>query len=119
MPQYLLSVHTSADESPRDMTEDQVREGFARVAALEDEMRSSGTLLASGRLDDASAAAVVRVSNGKTLTTDGPFVESKEVLGGFYVIEAASREAALAWGAKTSAAIGMPIEVRAFFGFVM
>ena len=117
MAQYLLSVHTPVDEPQLPMSDEEMREGFGRIGALEDEMRSAGALLSSGRLEAPSAAAVVRVSDGKTLTTDGPFVESKEILGGFYIIEAPTRDAALAWGAKTAAAIEMPIEVRAFRGF--
>lgn len=117
MAQYLLSVHTPADEPQRPMSDEEMREGFGRIGALEDEMRSAGALLSSGRLEAPSAAAVVRVSDGKTLTTDGPFAESKEILGGFYIIEAPTRDAALEWGAKTAAAIEMPIEVRAFRGF--
>ena len=49
------------------------------------------------------------------MATDGPFSESKEVIGGFYIIEAASQDDALAWASKTSAAIGEPIELRAFW----
>jgi hypothetical protein len=80
-------------------------------------MHSAGALLASGRLEEASAAAVVNATNGKPMTTDGPFLEAKEALGGFYIIEAVDRDAALAWAQKTSASIGMPIEVRGFYGF--
>jgi hypothetical protein len=117
MAQYLLSVHTSAEESPRAMSEEEMREGFARINALEEEMRSKGALLYSGRLEQASSAAVVRPAGAKTITTDGPFIDSKEIIGGFYIIEAPSRDAALEWAAKTAAAIDQPIEVRGFFGF--
>jgi hypothetical protein len=117
MTQYLLSVHMPTDVSPRTMTEEEERAGYSRVAALENEMHSAGALLASGRLEEASAAAVVNAPNGKPMTTDGPFLEAKEALGGFYIIEATDRDAALAWAEKTSAAIGMPIEVRGVYGF--
>lgn len=79
-------------------------------------MRSAGALLVSGRLAEADASAVVDASSGKVVTTDGPFIESKEVLGGFYIIDAPDRGAALAWAEKTSASIGMPIEIRPFHG---
>jgi hypothetical protein len=59
-------------------------------------------------------ATVVRISEGEVLTTDGPFAESKEHLGGFYIIEADDLDAALAWAAKTAAAVRKPIEVRPF-----
>jgi hypothetical protein len=58
---------------------------------------------------------VPRANNGKVMTSDGLFIESKEVLGGFYIVEAPSDEQAREWAARTSAAIGMPIEVRPFF----
>jgi hypothetical protein len=115
MTRYLLSVHTRADDRPANMTEDETRQGYARIGALETEMQAAGALVFSGRLDAPGAAKVVRVTNGSALTTDGPFIESKEAIGGFYIIEAADDDAALAWGTKTAAAIGMPIEVRPFF----
>lgn len=115
MPQYLLSVHTVEDEVRPAMTEDQMRQGFKVIADLEAEMASSNALVFSGRLTEASMARVVRAEHGSVLATDGPFVESKESIGGFYIIEADDLDAATDWAAKTSAAIGMPIEVRPFF----
>jgi hypothetical protein len=58
---------------------------------------------------------VVRTSGGKVITTDGPYVEAKEVLGGFYIIEAPTLDEALAWASKTSELVSMPIEVRPFW----
>jgi hypothetical protein len=55
------------------------------------------------------------MSSGEVLTTDGPFVESKEHLGGFYIVDAEDLDAALAWASKTTAIIGAPIEVRPFW----
>lgn len=115
MKRYLLSVHTPADAAPSAMTDAEMREGFARISALEDEMKSAGVLLFSGRLDEPAHATVVRATNGSTVTTDGPFVEAKEAIGGFYIIEDTDDQAALEWASKTSACIGMPIEVRPFF----
>jgi hypothetical protein len=57
------------------------------------------------------------MADGEVLTTDGPFVESKEHLGGFYVIEAEDLDAALVWASRVTDAIGVPIEVRPFAGF--
>jgi hypothetical protein len=115
MTRYLLSVHTGADTRPEEMTGDEVQQGYARVAELEQEMESSGALLFSGRLEAPSAAKVVRASGRRIRMTDGPFLESKEAIGGFYIIEAADDEVALDWASKTSAAISMPIEVRPFW----
>jgi hypothetical protein len=80
-------------------------------------MKSAGAWLFSGRLHEPDTATVVRMSGGEVLTTDGPFVESKEHLGGFYIIEADDLDAALAWASKVTAAVGRPIEVRSFAGF--
>lgn len=115
MTKYFLSVHVGANDRPREMSEEDARRGYERVAALEAEMRRVDALVMSARLEGADSAAVVRASNGDVLTTDGPFLEAKEAIGGFYVVEAPSREAALEWAAKTSAAIDMPIEVRPFW----
>lgn len=115
MARYLLSVHVGADDRPQQMSEEDVRRGYERVADLEAEMRAVNALVMSARLEGADSAAVVRATNGEVLTTDGPFLEAKEAIGGFYIVEAPTREAALEWAAKTSAAIDMPIEVRALW----
>ena len=87
---------------------------YARIGAVEDELKAAGAPVFSGRLEDPAQASVVRATKGTTLTTDGPFIEAKEAIGGFYIIRAPSRDAAREWASKTSAAIGMPIEVRPF-----
>jgi hypothetical protein len=115
MTRYLLSVHTSADQLEGSMSDEEMRAGFERIGTLESQMKSKHVLVYSGRLEGPSAAAVVQVSAGKAVITDGPFVESKEVLGGFYIIEAESRADALEWAEKTTAAVGAPIEVRPFW----
>lgn len=115
MIRYLLSVHTPTDDRPATMSEEEMREGYARIGALESELQAADALVFSGRLDAPAAAKVVRVRDGAALTTDGPFLEAKEAIGGFYIIEAADEDAALEWATRTSAAIGMPIEVRPFF----
>jgi hypothetical protein len=114
MAQYLLSVHPVDDEGREAMTEAQMQESWQRISRLEDEMKSTGTFLFSGRLHEPHTATVVRMEDGKLVTTDGPFVESKEHLGGFYIIEAADLDAALNWGSKVTACINAPIEVRPF-----
>ena len=116
MTHYLLSVHTGAGQPEQAMTDDDMRQYGERITELEDEMRAAGALVFSGRLDNPATAAVVRAKNGKVSTTDGPFLESKEAIGGFYIIEAPTHDAALEWGSKTSAVVGMPIEVRPFQG---
>jgi len=77
-------------------------------------MKSAGAWVFGGALHEPDAATVVRVSDGELLTADGPFAESKEHLGGFYIIEADDLDAALVWASKTAAAVSKPIEVRPF-----
>jgi hypothetical protein len=115
MTQYLLSAH-SVDGEPREpMTDEQMQQVMAGVRALEEELKSAGAWLFGGRLHEPGTATVVRMSDGEMLTTDGPFAESREHLGGFYIIEAADLDAALAWASKVSGVVKAPIEVRPFW----
>jgi hypothetical protein len=112
MAQYLLSVHTGPDTSGNEMTPARI----ADMQAMEQEMKETGAWLFSGRLTGPDVATVVRAAaDGETLTTDGPFIESKEHLGGFYIVEADDLDGALRWAGRTSAIIGQPIEVRPFW----
>ena len=118
MNRFMLSAHSSSERGCSD-TEQQMdpaamQEMMARVWKLEAEMKASGALVLSGRLHDAADATVVRAYNGAVETLDGPFAETKEQLGGFYILDAEDREAALAWASKVSECVGIPIEVRAF-----
>jgi hypothetical protein len=97
------------------MTDEQMRQGSARIGALEAEMKAAGALVFSGRLTEPGKARVVRMARDRVVTTDGPYLETKEVLGGFYIIEADDLDTALTWASKTTAAVGMPIEVRPFW----
>jgi hypothetical protein len=114
MTQYLLSMHSVEGEAREPMTEEDMRQFMERVGVLEEEMKSAGAWVFGGALHEPDTATVVRVSGGELLTTDGPFAESKEHLGGFYIIEAADIDAALAWASKVTAAVSHPIEVRPF-----
>jgi hypothetical protein len=87
MTQYLLSAHSVEGEVRDPMTVEQMQQSYQQVSSLEAEMKSAGAWVFAARLHDPATATVVRVSNGKVLTTDGPFAESKEHLGGFYIIE--------------------------------
>ena len=95
MTQYLLSVHTSDDEPRRPMTDEEMQRGFALVDAIERDMRAANALVFSGRLLEPSRARVVRPSRGRVKATDGPFVETKEQLGGFILIEAIRLKSAI------------------------
>jgi hypothetical protein len=116
MTHYLLSVHTASGDRPAEPSDANMGEYAARIDALETEMRAANALVFSGRLADPDSAAVVDATNGEVQTTDGPYLESKEAIGGFYIIEAASPDAAHQWASRTSAVVGMPIELRPFQG---
>lgn len=112
MKQYMLSVHYVDGERRRS------REAMAKILKDVDvvnaEMQQAGAWVFGGGLHDPSIATVVRAQAGEVLTTDGPFAESKEHIGGFWIIRAADLDAALAWAAKASAACAGPVEVRPF-----
>ena len=97
------------------MTEEEMQQGWQKILVLEEEMKSAGALVFSGRLTGARHRHGRPVADGDVMTTDGPFAESKEHLGGFYIIEADDLDAALVWASKTTAAVGAPIEVRPFW----
>ena len=114
MTHYLLSVHRVAGEVRPSATEEQMRQSYQRLGVIEAELKSTGAWVFSGRLHEPDTATVVRQSGGGLLTSDGPFVESKEHLGGFYIIQAEDLDDALAWAGRVTAAIGAPIEVWPF-----
>jgi hypothetical protein len=114
MPHYMLSVHSVEGQVREPMTEEEMRRSHQLLSAVEEEMKESGMWVFSGRLHEADTATVVRTAGGRTVTTDGPFAESKDHLGGFYIITADDLDAALALAAKVTAAIDTPIEVRPF-----
>ena len=115
MSQYLLSTYAVESDAPgTPPTPEEMQAFMQRVIALEAEMDESGPFLFGGALHGADAATVVSAGEGGVLMTDGPFVEAKEHIAGFYIIEAEDLDAALAWADKVVAAIGSPIEVRPF-----
>ena len=115
MAQYMFSAYSVEGETGPAMTEEEMQQSWQKILILEEEMKSGGALVFSGKLLEPHTATVVRMSGGELLTTDGPFAESKEHLGGFYIIEADDLDAALVWASKTTAAVGAPIEVRPFW----
>ena len=117
MARYMLAVHSREGEVREPMTEEQMRQSHARLGQVEQEMAAAGAWVFSGRLHGPDTATVVRVSGGEVLTTDGPFAESKDHLGGFYIIAADDLDAALRWAAEVTACIRVPVEVRPFAAF--
>ena len=114
MAQYLLSVHSVEGEVGAPMTDEEMQQYMEQIHVLEDELKSAGAWVFGGALHEPDTATVVRVSNEEVLKTDGPFAESREHLGGFYIIEAADLDAALVWASKVTAIVTKPIEVRPF-----
>jgi hypothetical protein len=115
MSQYLLSTYAVEGEVPgAPRTPEEMQRFMERVAALEAEMEASGTFVFGGALHSPDAATVVRLSDGDPVMTDGPYVESKEHIAGFYIINADDLDAALEWARKVVDATNHPIEVRPF-----
>ena len=111
MTQYMLSVHMGEGQIP---PEDEIQQVYKDVDVFNAELKAQGAWVFAGGLHPADTATVVRVKDGEVLTTDGPFAETKEQLGGFWVVEAPDLDAALALAAKGSAACRGAVEVRPF-----
>ena len=109
--QYMLLIYGD-DSSWETLTAEQQREIGAAYFAFTEELRVAGKMVAGDALQPTSTATSVRVRGGETLTTDGPFAETKEVLGGYYLIEVDGLDEALEWAAKLPGAAYGSIEVR-------
>jgi hypothetical protein len=112
MTQYLLSV-VLIEDAPQPEPEE-MQHVYDRVATLNAEMQSAGAWVFGGGLLPSTSANVVRADGDGVLVTDGPFTESKEHIGGLWVIEAPDLDAALAWASKATRACRQRVEVRPF-----
>ncbi|HEY1650543.1 MAG TPA: YciI family protein [Acidimicrobiales bacterium] len=112
MKQYLLSVAMIEGAPPRAPAETQ--RAYELVDELNAELQATGVWVFAGGLQPASSATVVRDEGGEVVVTDGPFTESKEQIGGFWIIEVDDLDAALAWAAKATRACGDAVEIRPF-----
>ncbi len=111
MTQYLVAIHHPDDYDPS--LEDEVMDHAIDV--LNDEMVAAGIRIFVGGLHPASSAKSLRAQpDGEVLVTDGPYLPTREHVGGFWVLEAADLEEALAWGRKAVVACRAPVEVRPF-----
>jgi hypothetical protein len=113
MTQYLLSVHDPKDGRP-EMSESEMQTVFAAVDAFNDELQASGRWVFGGGLEEPTTATVVDATGADVLVTDGPYAETKEQLGGFWIVEAPDLDAALEIARRGSAACQGPVEVRPF-----
>jgi len=111
MKQYMLSVYMDEGFAPSD---EEMQTIFKDVDALNDEIKSEGAWVFAGGLHPPSTATVVQAKDGGVITTDGPFAEAKEQVGGFWVIQATDLDAALAWATKATVACRGAVEVRPF-----
>ena len=109
MTQYLLSVYQPDGEPPADLDLVKI---MADVRAVRDEAKAAGVWVFSAGLFPASTATVVKSHGGEILTTDGPYTEGKEHIGGFTIIQVPDLDAALVWARKFARVITLPIEVR-------
>jgi hypothetical protein len=108
---YLVAIHHPNDYDPSLEDDAMGRD----IDALNDEMNAAGVRVFVGGLQSPSTAKAVRAqAGGKVLVTDGPYLETKEHIGGFWVLEAADMDEALAWGRKAAVACRAPVEVRPF-----
>lgn len=112
MKQYLLSVCYPADS--RQPEPEALQKIMQNVIALQKEMQAAGVWVFAGGLHPASTATVLRHQGGDVVTTDGPFIESKEQIGGITILRAPDLDAALGWARRLARATTTPIEVRPF-----
>ncbi len=116
MTQYLLSVWHDDDYSDVDVESADVQRRFGQVDAFNADLQAKGAWVFGGGLHPAASATVLRLTDGNVSTTDGPYAESKEQMGGFWVIEAPDLDAALEWARGAARACEDPVEVRPFQG---
>jgi len=109
MNQYLLSIYQPDGDPPAPAVLERV---MRELDVFHQELKAAGAWVFVAGLQPPSAATVVRVQAGDLLTTDGPFAEGKEHIGGFMVIRATDLDSALEWAGKLSRATTLPIEVR-------
>ena len=109
--QYLLTIY--ADESLwTNASPEDVDRTMAAYGALGEEMKAAGVILGGEGLQPTSTATSVQVRDGETITTDGPFAETREQLGGYYLIDVKDLDEAIRWAAKIPAAHGGSVEIR-------
>jgi hypothetical protein len=111
MTEYLLSIYQPAGDPPPPDVLDKV---MSDLDALNEELKAAGAWVFAGGLHPPSTATVLRPREGDVLTTDGPFAEGKEHIGGFTIVRVPDLDAALEWGRRLALATTLPVEVRPF-----
>jgi hypothetical protein len=110
--QYLLSIYQPDGEPPADLDLDRI---MRELGELREECVQAGQWVFSAGLLPADSATVVRTAGGEVVTTDGPYTEGKEHVGGFTVVQSPDLDAALGWARRTAEITGLPIEVRPLY----
>ena len=109
--QYLLLIYAN-ERAFAQMTPEQQKQGYAAYTAYTEALRKANALVGSNRLRPVEASTTVKVADGKTQVLNGPYVDTKEQLGGYFLIEAPDLDAAIAWAARCPGASHGTIEVR-------
>jgi hypothetical protein len=109
--QYILMTYVN-DAGWSKLTKAEQKQGVAAYMAYSEALTKAGVLTGSNRLQGSSAATTVRVVNGKSQVLDGPYADSKEQLGGYFIIDVADLDAAISWAARCPAAGHGVVEVR-------
>jgi hypothetical protein len=109
--QYLLMAYVDEAGWPK-LSKSEQEQGIAAYAAYGEALRTSGVMKGSNRLQPSSVATTVRNTNGKPQVLDGPYVDSKEQLGGYFLIDVPDLDAALSWASRCPAASHGVVEVR-------
>jgi len=111
MPQYLVAIHHPDNYDPSLEGDAMIRD----ISALNQQMDAAGARFFAGGLESAPKAKSLRKqAGGDVIVTDGPYLETKEHIGGFWILEAADMDEAVEWGRKAVVACRAPVEVRAF-----
>jgi len=117
MAEFLLSVwHDEDYDVDFDTPSDDMQRMFAQVGAFNEEAQAAGIWVFAGGLQPRSSATVVRPADGEVSMTDGPYAESKEQMGGFWVFDVPDLDTALDWAKRAAVACEGPVEVRPFQG---
>ncbi|MGB0716478.1 MAG: YciI family protein [Phycisphaerae bacterium] len=109
--QYMLLIHSDESVYPK-MSEEEMNTLMAGYGKFTEELQSAGAMVVAHRLQPTHSATTVRIREGETMITDGPFAETKEQFGGYYIVEAGDLDEAMAWAAKIPTVKYGSVEVR-------
>ena len=113
--QYILMLYVN-EAGWSKLTKAEQEQGVAAYGAYTEALTKAGVIMGSNRLQGSSAATTVRVANGKPQVLDGPYADSKEQMGGYFLIDVADLDAAISWAARCPAASHGVVEVRPLWG---